>query len=114
MTIPKEQIEALKREVSAKVIFARPDDDEDYYRLHGVVCATIDILFAQGHIVPDGWVAVPKIKVIEGLDTAFECKTTEQGWACHDIYDAFPETIIRRAAKAYLELQITAAQKEGE
>jgi hypothetical protein len=59
MTIPKEQIEALKR------------DEEDYYapieemlRNEGWNAA-VDHLAAQGRIAPDGWVAVQGGQPIE-------------------------------------------------
>lgn len=46
----KQVRDALKREVSKKIIFARPDDDEDYYRLHGIVCACINHLANTGRL----------------------------------------------------------------
>lgn len=44
-------LDGLKRDVSKKIIFARPDEDDDDYRLHGIICACIDHLLSKYEFV---------------------------------------------------------------
>lgn len=48
---------------------------------------------------------VDEVKVINGLETAFECDTEEKRWAFHDMYNKFPEAVINEAAHEHLKCQ---------
>jgi hypothetical protein len=107
MTIPKEQIESLKREIVEK-------NKHVHFNLHSKHLEwVIDQL--AGHIVPDGWVAVPldKIKALEVLADAYE--DADECDYCSDEYPEHegcrPDEIANKFVR--MARSIAAGQKEG-